>query len=548
MNFLGLSGLERSVPFKREHWPGLEEREYRISQGHDSAAALIVDGKIVAAAEEERFNRKKHSADFPVNAIQFCLREAGVALGDIDEMAHGFDYLPFRQLYSLDPDSANLYEKVFSTAVLIEQLHRHFPHFPQERVHPVNHHLAHAASAAYTSGWNECLVVVNDAMGEIQSLTVYEFRDGILKKLREISASDSIGILYSLITLHLGFDFNSDEYKIMGLAPYGDPSRFRSFFQNAVELRPTGDIRIPILRLNRSREERENYVATRRYLDEHLIPRRSPEAEISQDHKDVAAALQECLDRTVLHVCGHFGAMTGLRRVALAGGVALNCTANGKLIDSGTFDEVYIQPVAGDDGTALGSALYRASLSQQTRNVRMPVPLLGPAYDYSRITQAINKYSGRVSITDFAALDCRLRGRRKAHRARTRDRLVSRSHGIRPASARQSQHPGRPRTSRDARPHQRHGEDAGSISSLCTGMLCGASVMLVQRTRGHAHAVHDHRRGRTARASAITSCHHSCQRLGALADRLGARQSRFSRFAQGRRQNHGPGDGAEHQF
>ena len=405
MNFLGLSGLERSVPFKREHWPGLEEREYRISQGHDSAAALIVDGRIVAAAEEERFNRKKHSADFPVNAIQFCLGEAGLALGDVDEIAHGFDYLPFRQLYSLDPDSANLYEKVFSTAVLIEQLHRHFPHFPQERVHPVNHHLAHAASAAYTSGWNECLVVVNDAMGEIQSLTVFEFRDGILKKLREISASDSIGILYSLITLHLGFDFNSDEYKIMGLAPYGDPSRFRSFFQSAVELRPTGDIRIPILRLNRSREERENYLATRRYLDEHLIPRRSPDAEISQDHRDVAAALQECLDRTVLHVCGHFGAMTGLRRVALAGGVALNCTANGKLIDSGTFDEVYIQPVAGDDGTALGAALYRASLSQQTRNVRMPVPLLGPAYDYSRITQAINKYSGRVSVTDFAALD-----------------------------------------------------------------------------------------------------------------------------------------------
>ena len=242
MNFLGLSGLERSVPFKRERWPGLEEREYRISQGHDSAAALVVDGKVVAAAEEERFSRRKHTGDFPLNAIQFCLNETGLKIGDVDEIAHGFDYAPFQQLYSLDPDSKSLYEKVLSRAVLVEQIHRHFPGYPEDRIHQVNHHLAHASSAAFTSGWNESLVVVNDAMGEVQSLTVYQFRDGVLTKLREISASDSIGILYSLVTLHLGFDFNSDEYKIMGLAPYGNPERFRGFFESAVELRAGGEI------------------------------------------------------------------------------------------------------------------------------------------------------------------------------------------------------------------------------------------------------------------------------------------------------------------
>ena len=276
MNFLGLSGLERSVPFKREHWPGLDEREYRISQGHDSAAALVMDGRIVAAAEEERFSRKKHTGDFPLSAIQFCLRQAGIRIEDVDEIAHGFDYLPYCQLYSIDPDSASLYEKVFSKAVLVEQIQRHFPNFPEDRIHQVNHHLAHASSAAFTSGWKDCLVVVNDAMGEVQSLTVYQYGDGNLKKLREIPASDSIGILYSLVTLHLGFDFNSDEYKIMGLAPYGDPARYRGFFESAVELRDSGEIRIPILRLNRSREERENYLTTRRYLDEHLIARRAP--------------------------------------------------------------------------------------------------------------------------------------------------------------------------------------------------------------------------------------------------------------------------------
>jgi carbamoyltransferase len=405
VNFLGISGLETSVPFKQKRWPGLEPREYRISQGHDSAAALVVDGKIVAAAAQERFSRQKHTANFPIDAIQFCLREAGLCIEDVNEIAHGFDYSPYRLLYPLDPDSASLYDEVFSKAALLDQVHRHFSNLAEKRVQQVNHHLAHAASAAFTSGWNECLVVVNDAMGEVQSLTVFQFRDGHCTKVREISANDSIGILYSLATLHLGFDFNSDEYKIMGLAPYGDPERYRAFFEKAVELRPDGSIRIPFLRLNRSREERENYLATRAQLDEHLVARRAPDAEITQEHKDVAAALQECLDRVVLHVCGHFGKQTGMRRIALAGGVALNCTANGRLIDSGIFDEVYIQPAAGDDGTALGAALYRASLFGEVQNQRMPVPLLGPAYASPCIEKALEKYSSQIMVTPFASLD-----------------------------------------------------------------------------------------------------------------------------------------------
>ena len=221
MNILGVSGLERAVPFKQAHWPGLEPREYCISQDHDSAAALVVDGKIVAAAAPERFNRKKHAGDFPIDAIQFCLREAGLTMDDVSEIAHGFDYSPFSQLYSLDPDSSKLYEGVFSKEVVIQQVHRYFKGFPAERIQPVNHHLSHAASAAFTSVWDECLVVINDAMGEVQSLTVFRFCDSELKKIREIPANDSIGILYSLVTLHLGFDFNFDEYKIMGLTPYG---------------------------------------------------------------------------------------------------------------------------------------------------------------------------------------------------------------------------------------------------------------------------------------------------------------------------------------
>ena len=405
MKIIGISGLENSMPFKKTSFPGLDEREYRITQGMDAAAALVIDGKLVVAAEQERFNRQKATGKFPIDAINFCLREAGLSIDEIDEIAHGFDYAPYRPLYAQDEVSAELYKKVFSREALLEQVRRDLPGFAESKVHQVGHHLAHAASAAYTSGWDECLIVVNDAMGEIESLTVYDFHDGEFEKLRTIGANDSIGILYSLVTLHLGFDFNSDEYKIMGLAPYGDPSHFRGFFEQAVELHDDGSFRIPMLKLNKTREERENYTATRAYLDENLIPRRMPSQSVSPVHEDVAAALQECLERVILHVCEHFGRETGLRHLALAGGVALNCTANGKLMRSGLFDEIYVQPVAGDDGVALGAALYRTALAGEAVNTRLPAPLFGPRYTDSEIEAALKKFDGKIVWKKFDSLD-----------------------------------------------------------------------------------------------------------------------------------------------
>jgi len=241
---LGVSGLADSVRFKRVNWPGLEEREYRISQGFDAAAAIVVDGIVVAAAAEERFNRQKQTGDFPVQAIDYCLRQAGLSLSDVEEIAHCFDYAPFGEIFSLDATSAMLYEEVFSRQALLAQVSRHCPGFNPERVHQVSHHLSHAASAYFTSGWDECLVVVLDAMGETQSGSIFHGSGGRLEKLREISANDSLGILYSLVTYHLGFDFNSDEYKIMGLAPYGDPRQFEGVFHQMVECRPNGTVRI----------------------------------------------------------------------------------------------------------------------------------------------------------------------------------------------------------------------------------------------------------------------------------------------------------------
>ena len=405
MNILGVSGLESAMQFKKQHWPGLSEREYRIVQGQDAAAALLVDGTVAAAAAEERFDREKHSPRFPSNSIRYCLERAGISIDDVDEIAHSFDYAPYRKLFSLDPTSELLYREVYSKDALLSWVHRDFPGFPSERVHQVNHHLAHAASAYYTSGWSDCLVVVADGMGEAHGVSVYRGSPGGLQPLAHMSALDSIGILYSLVTLHLGFDFNSDEYKIMGLAPYGDPRRFRQFFKDIVQLRPEGRIHIGILRNDKTRDERENYTVSRRYLEAHLMPARTSEDQVTDDHRDVAAALQECLNNVMLHICGYFGNLTKSRRLAMAGGVALNCTANACLMKSGLFDEVYIQPAAGDDGAALGAAIERAARAGEMWNRRFPPPFLGPEFSAEEIGSALEGFSDRVEVCHCPSVD-----------------------------------------------------------------------------------------------------------------------------------------------
>jgi carbamoyltransferase len=401
---LGISGIEGTVAFKRQHWPDLDEREYRISQGHDSAAALVVDGEFVAGVAEERIGRRKHTGDFPKGAIAACLAQTGLELGDIDEIVHAFDYAPYKAVYGLDSISRALYEQVLSREAFRARVHEALPQFPQDGVGHVDHHLAHAASAYFTSGWDDCMVAVIDGMGEAHGASIYRAADGRLEPVHRISAADSMGIFYSVVTLHLGFDFNSDEYKIMGLAPYGDRERFGAFFAEAVQLQADGGWQIPPLRLGGTRDERENHLLTRRYLSENLIAPREPDSEITAEHQDVAAGLQACLDRATLHLCSHFGKQLGMRRLALAGGVTLNTTANGKLLASGAFDEIYVQPAAADDGSALGAALYRASQVDTVANRRSPTPFYGPAHDGERIEQALHEHGANITVTRMPSL------------------------------------------------------------------------------------------------------------------------------------------------
>ncbi len=404
MKIVGVSGIDGTMDFKRRHWPDLQEREYRISQGHDSAAVLAIDGEVIAAVAEERIARRKHTGDFPVGAIEACLAQAGLRLSEIDEIVHSFDYGPYRVPYSLNPVSNELYRDVLSPQAFAARVTDAFPEFPADRIRHVDHHLSHAASAYFTSGWDECMVAVIDGMGEAHGASIYRASGGTLEPIHRISAADSIGIFYSLITLHLGFDFNSDEYKIMGLAPYGNPERFRAFFDDAVRFTDDGGWSIAALKLG-EREERENHLAARRHLGERLIAAREPESEIASEHEDVAAGLQACLDRAIQHVCAHFGRQLSTKRLALAGGVALNTTANGKLLASGAFEEIYVQPAAADDGSALGAALYRASLAGEIANRRSPTPFYGPAHSIESIEGALGEYDDRVVASRLGSLE-----------------------------------------------------------------------------------------------------------------------------------------------
>lgn len=405
MNIIGLSGIHRSVEFKRTQWPGLSDREIRICQGFDSAAVLVQDGRITAASAEERFTNRKHTGEFPVNAIRSCLRQARLALNDIDHFVHSFNYEPLDFFFTRDPVSSKLYDEVLSRDAIRSSANEVMPEFPIERLHFVNHHLSHAASAYFASGWDECLVVVLDGMGEVSGGSVFVASQEKLKLIHEIPATDSIGILYSLITLHLGFDFGADEYKIMGLAPYGNPTRFEEFFNNAVELLPNGSIRIPMLAMNHSRISRENYQTTREYLNGNLLPARQDNEPLQTVHQDVAAALQRCLEKAVFHICSKFATSTKLENLAMAGGVALNCTCNSNLLESGFFNDIFIQPAAGDDGAAAGAALYFAASSGCVVNERTPVPLLGPSYSESEIEQAISRIEKHIAVTKFSTVE-----------------------------------------------------------------------------------------------------------------------------------------------
>lgn len=387
MNVIGFSGLHHSVAFKKREFPHLSARHYRIAQGFDAAAALVSSQGIVAAAAEERFTGEKATGSFPVNAIRFCLEAGQLQPEAIDYVAHGFCYEPFRALYDQDEFLKRQFAEVYSHQAQRDCLAGFLPSgdWTTKLVH-VPHHLAHAASAFYLSGFDESLILVSDGMGEVHSATVAVGTGDEIYIIKQVPGVHSLGILYGVFTLYLGFFMALDEYKVMGLAPYGNPRRYFNTVMGLVHLHNDGTYAIPILSRNRTLEEKETYGGTMGLLADLLGPPRQPEDVITQDHMDVAAALQATLQATLLHTLQRFKKETGQRNLCMAGGVALNCSANGVIHRSRMFRSVFVQPAAGDDGTALGAALYvQRHYQPQTPSRKMSAPLWGSEYNDAAI-------------------------------------------------------------------------------------------------------------------------------------------------------------------
>lgn len=388
---LGFSGLHYTVPYRARLLPHIDRRAARVVQGLDSAAALVTHDRVIAAAAEERFSRDKGTGSFPAGAIRYCLRAAALNAADLECVAHSFDYHPVRHLMCHDDKSIDEFDALYSRQAQLTLWSEHFPGIDwTSRLAWVPHHLAHAASTFYVSGLRDALVLVADGMGEQHSMTVATGTDAGLEVIAQTPAMHSLGVLYGVFTMYLGFDFNFDEYKVMGLAPYGQPRRFFAALSELVRLNDQGGYTIPVLFENKTELERQTYAGTLRALVEKFGPAREPQAAIEQRHMDIAAALQAVLEATLLHVLRFFKRSTGHDNLCFAGGVALNCSANGVIRRSRLFREIFVQPAAADDGAALGAALYACrQRSAQSAWGRLQMPLLGPEFSDAEISAAL---------------------------------------------------------------------------------------------------------------------------------------------------------------
>jgi len=389
---------------------------------HDSAAALIQDGRVVAAAQEERFTRKKHDERFPENAINFCLKAAKTELGDVDFVAfYDKPFLKFERLLetylSFAPKGFAsfrmampiwLKEKLFQK----DLLKNHFREFDatfdwQNKLLFSEHHYSHAASAFYPSPFEDACVLTMDGVGEWATTSVAMGTGNKLDISREIHFPHSLGLLYSAMTYYTGFRVNSGEYKVMGLAPYGEPKYAQLMLDNLVDVKDDGSFRLD--------QRYFDYctgltMTSPRFDDLFGSPARQPEELLTQRHMDLAASVQAVTEQVMLKMTRSLARETGQKNLCLAGGVALNCVANGKVLRDGAFENVWVQPAAGDAGGALGAALaaYHQHLGQSRSVAKsgdaMQGSYLGPDYDQDEIEQRLNDAGAKFETLDEASM------------------------------------------------------------------------------------------------------------------------------------------------
>jgi carbamoyltransferase len=332
---------------------------------HDSAAALVVDGRIVAAAQEERFTRKKHDDGFPARAIDYCLREAGLSAADLDYV--GFYDKPFLKFDRLletylayAPDGFRSFVKAMplwlrKKLFLAREMNRGLGYQYKRRYVFTEHHESHAASAFFPSPFDEAAVVTLDGVGEWATASFGTGRGNTITLTHELRFPHSLGLLYSAFTYFTGFKVNSGEYKLMGLAPYGEPRYAGLIRETLLDIKPDGSFRMDMSYFNYC----QGLTMTSAKFDRLFGgPPRKPESPLTQREMDLAASVQAVTEEIMLKIARHVHAVTGQKNLCLAGGVALNCVGNGKILREGPFENVWIQPAAGDAGGALGVALF----------------------------------------------------------------------------------------------------------------------------------------------------------------------------------------------
>jgi carbamoyltransferase len=383
---------------------------------HDSAAALITDGRIVAAAQEERFTRKKFDADYPRHAIEYCLNAGGITLADIDYVAfYDKPFLKFERLLetylTFSPRGFRsfrmalplwLREKLFLKSLLASELKAHEPKFDwDKRLAFSEHHLSHAASAFYPSPFQRAAVLTMDGVGEWATTSAGVGNGHELEIQKEINFPHSLGLLYAAFTYYTGFKVNSGEYKVMGLAPYGIPKYAQLIYDNLIDLKPDGSFRLNL--------DYFNYCTGLTMTNERFdtlfdgAPR-TPAAPLEQRHMDLAASIQAVIEEAVLRLTRSLAEETGEANLCLAGGVALNCVANGKVLRDGKFENIWVQPAAGDSGGALGAALTIYHLyADRPRTVAntpdgMAGSYLGPEFDDGETQTRLKAAGARYAV------------------------------------------------------------------------------------------------------------------------------------------------------
>ncbi len=383
---------------------------------HDSAASIIIDGKIVAAAQEERFTRKKHDANYPFNAIEFVLNFSKLKLSEIDAIVfYEKPFLKFERLLETYVAVAPkgfiqfskampswLREKLFQKKMLINLLKQHDEKFSDaKKIFFSEHHLSHAASAFYPSPFSKALILTADGVGEWATTTVAVGDKNNVKIDKEIHFPHSLGLLYSAFTYYIGFKVNSGEYKLMGLAPYGEPKYTDLILNNLVDIKDDGSFRL--------NQDYFNYTSGLTMTNDkfHNLfghkPRDSKNEKIIQFHMDIASSIQKVTEDIMIKICKSLRNEYKISNLCLAGGVALNCVANGKILKEKIFDNIWIQPAAGDAGGSLGAALaywyLELKKERQTSNKdEMHGSYLGPSYENEEIQKILNNLGAKYEI------------------------------------------------------------------------------------------------------------------------------------------------------